>query len=166
MKTETLKKVILGLLILVVAYVWYGNIALFSSSGSYSDSHQNNEVSASQSSSTATGTEIVFQTPKINPFAKPKDATQSNNTRSTQKRPQKIAQPKGARPSTLYHLVGTLSESSSGFVALADSRGNQILIQRGDSLSGWVARRIRKNQIIFAQDKFRDTLQLKTINLQ
>jgi hypothetical protein len=166
MKTDTIKKVVLGLLILVVAYVWYGNLQLFTSPQASNSNQSESSTLTEQVLGGASSPKLAFQSPKVNPFTKPKKTAATQSSSLAQSRPRVKPQPSTPRPSSAFHLVGTLTQANIDFAAVADTQGKQVLLQRGDSLNGWVTKRIRQDLVIFAQDKFRDTLQLITIELQ
>jgi len=167
MKADTLKKIVLGILTLVVMYVWYGNVQLFRSSASYSSATTKTSETQRLSVGASHGAEPPFQRPKVNPFLKSEPSQKKLPSLSAKKNSrQNSSTPPPTPPSTLYRLLGTLAESNAGFVALTDRQGKQVLLQQGDTLAGWTAKRIRPDRVIFVQGKYRDTLQLKTIDLQ
>lgn len=169
MNSGVLKKIVLGILSVVVIYIWYDNLSLFLGQ---------DEVQAVNTSALDNGaglptnseTHIIpltYVEPPINPFLvseEPKPPPLEAQVAQRAKSTPPIQVP--PRPSTQYRLVGALEDGSSRMAALANGQGVQILLNRGDTLSGWKIRLITASHVVFAFKDQRDTLHLPGITLQ
>lgn len=168
MNSNVMKKIVLGVLSVVVIYIWYGNMTLFIGQ---------DQVHAVNTSARNTGdglvsnnemliTPLKYAEPKVNPFLIAEDPKPPPLKTQVNQRAKAAPFQIPPRPSIQYHLVGALEDGSSKVAALANVDGAQILLTRGDTLSGWKIRTITASQVVFAFKDQRDTLHLPGISLQ
>ncbi|MCH9032242.1 MAG: hypothetical protein IIB00_08295 [candidate division Zixibacteria bacterium] len=164
MKSNRVKKIILAVLTLVVVYIWYGNLKIYTGTDTVSIVSAEQESSKNVSGSKPENV-LTYIEPKLNPFEAPEksDASPGQNKRRIVN---KIPDPPPKAPSQSYKMVGSLNSGKTRIATLKETSGRQLLISPGDSLAGWKTVRIRQDRIIFGHKKLRDTLRLATIELQ
>lgn len=170
MRSTKIKNIVLSTLTVALIYIWYGNAQLFwgdDTGATYEPS--GSKAIPTRNASDATVESIEFVEPKLNPFAESATPARStpNQTETDQARRSKAAL-KHQTPllSSSYKLVGSLYTGKRRMATLADNAGKQILVSRGDSLSGWRAINVGDRAVIFAQESRRDTLRLSQVGLE
>ena len=164
MKSNRIKKIILAVLTIVVVYIWYGNLKMYTGTDRVSNVSAEQERSKNSLLSKSQSL-LTYIEPKLNPFEAPGKSDPSQS-QSRSRIVNRIPDPPPKAPSQSYKMVGSLNSGKTRIATLKETSGRQLLISPGDSLAGWKTVRIREDRIIFGHKKLRDTLRLATIELQ
>jgi hypothetical protein len=155
MKPLQIKRVALGVLLLILAYVWWGNLRLmtdqpiFDVSGSDAKGYDGKVTESAA---------LEFSEPKTNPFRRYLSVPPSP-TRSAAPMPSKV--PEFPPPSTRYRLIGALVEHNQSQAVFLDEAATSTVLALKDSLMSWTLVGISDTIAIFAKEKQRDTLVLQ-----
>lgn len=154
MKSERAKKIILGVLVLVAVYIWWGNLHLFV--GTESNEPFRNEGSKERIVNNTDGPPLKYMDPRTNPFRNSL-AARSEVSQQVQK-PVPNIPPPSIDPGLT--LTGVLRRGSTSQVVVASKSGTTEVLTVGDSLGPWVLTGIYENYAVFRQGKTQDTLWL------
>ena len=150
MNRNNAKKWLLGILLLVMIYIWWD---AFNDMGDDSPTaftiRQNANTAVSHS---RPGSGPVYKPARINPFHKGPKAEDPDKkpTHAPAKRmPPKV--------SDNYQLVGILEKSSQSQAVMRGNDGRTHHVAAGDSLSNWILLSLHKNLCIFGNGEYRDT---------
>lgn len=160
MKSSTIKRTVLAVLVLVAGYIWWGNLRSFQSSIMPNPPEQ--PAANNVEPGDKTRGQIAYVEPKVNPFQnKPKpDLSQpvrppvSRNERPTSRN----APPPPSARCTLKGLVKELETPQA--IIVFDDR-TSVVLSVSDSLDTWQLVTIRDNLVVFKQEKAYDTLWLE-----
>ena len=162
MKSDKVKKVILGALILVAGYVWYGNIQLLRNRketvpiSAYASVKDDNSPAALTIA-------LRFVSPKFDPFraARPVQETTKIPEEVTPE-PLQIT----PRPSEIYTLVGRLGTKGREMVAMQDHEGHQQLLNTRDTIGSWRLTSVLDESAVFVSGGVADTLRMTGYSLK
>lgn len=153
MKPSRVKKILLGVLLIPLVYIWWGNLKLFSPSEAVYQPLSPPETRAIQH--TPNPGSLVYREPKVNPFRRPN----IKQTATTQPKPKVPVTPPVQRLSTSHELAGIVN-SSQAVIKVSD--GASVVLAVGDSLGGWELTQVLQQSVVFRHSKENDTLRLQT----
>ncbi len=153
MKSARNKWILLGILMVVLIYIWWDAFQMMSPESAGFQIRQSGEAVASDKSN---GQQLDYEPPKVNPFKrsenKPKEIKPLTQT------------PKQPEPETRldpqYSLIGVLREGPSSQAVIAGAAGSSTVLSIGESLDVWSLTEINDQYAVFEHDKQRDTLWL------
>ena len=152
MKSDSYKRVLLVVLVIILAYVWWDAFdTILPSSGSYS-------IPAQHSTSPVllkNRIELAYKEPVINPFQVPQRSQKTPPVPTNHAITRPNVPP---RPADTYQLAGIIKRGTSSQAVVVDPGGVTQVLSIGDSLSGWSLYLVGDDRIIFRHDKVRDTI--------
>lgn len=140
-------------MVIILIYIWWGNISQFSSSSSSYYQIDTTKVTATDSSR-IDSLSLEFKPPKLNPFKRPASEPPAANQRMTTPQPTPMKTPK---ISQTYSIKGFILDSRLPQVILFNNQTTQILAV-GDSLEIWTLDKITDSSAIFKHEKEYDTI--------
>ena len=154
MKVAAWKKWLLGILAVIMVYIWYDAFQMM-----YPETTglRVTMPKDSQAASVSSIEQLQYRPPKVNPFRKP-SMTQSQQAKSPQlnETPEPVAV-----FNEQYRLIGVLRrDSQSQAVVTVDD--SSLVLSIGDSLDNWQLQQIAENSVVFNHGKNQDTLWLYT----
>ncbi len=151
------KKLILLLLLIPLIYIWGNNLGWFSS---YQPSSTQTNSSEVEIKSTPVSNEIIYSSPKINPFARhiKSEAPQNANKRERSRKPQPPQM--SNRPSSTYLYIGFIEKPPHSQAVVSKTDGSTMILESGDSLNSWRLKEITPECAVFMFEKNHDTLSL------
>ena len=150
--TKRVKQVLLGLLLAVAGYIWWGNLALLFPSTVPVEEHV--PLDTLGNSQTATSIVVAYREPKVNPFL---HAVAAPHNQQREHAPA----PSGPvpLPATL-HLVGVLCFGESSQAVLQVDPQTTRTFTLGERLGEWTLIEVTDATAVFNAGKARDTLHL------
>ncbi|MEZ5359634.1 MAG: hypothetical protein R3F48_12515 [Candidatus Zixiibacteriota bacterium] len=156
MNSQNKKRIIFGLLLIVMMYIWGSNFGWFASSNSVrkgSDNSSYNEVNAGPQ------IRLSYEPPRINPFLI-KEKLTTETPRSIDKAQAMRALSAPPRPSLAFTFVGFIDQPPHSQAVISGHDNTTIILESGDSLSDWKLVRFSPDMAVFQFDKAFDTLLL------
>ena len=155
MKSNTVKKLALAVLLLVFVYIWWGNLKMFFSESSYSE--QAFQIRTPTDSQAVQPGSLQYQPPQVNPFRRPAPSTKTQPAKPTAAKQQAKPLP---RLSAQYALAGVVTEKGEPQAVVRLPDGSSTIVTLGDSIEQWELAEINKRHVVFRHKKERDTLWL------
>lgn len=154
MASQRTKRILLAVLLVILLYVWWGNLKLF-----FPPSPVPQEVPRSGTVSVGSDTQahLVYREPRINPFLRPRTDDVSKQSKSPVPRPG----PSVALVSGSYTLSGIVTKGATSQAVIRTDQDSTFILATGDSLVGWRVVEITSNRVVFSHEKLRDTLRLE-----
>ena len=153
MNKSTAKKWLLGVLILVMIYIWWD--ALSNTDDDTQSAYSIRQTTSTKSPHSAPSSGTDYEPAKVNPFYNGK-ANQTSPTKKPDVAPKRVP----ARVSDNYQLLGVLEKSSHSQAVLRSNDGATYHVEAGDTLGTWVLLSLDKNSCILGHDDYRDTIWL------
>ena len=153
--SKRLKKVILGILTLVLIFVWWDNLKMFAPSGSHPSSAPSD--TANVVTEVYADHQLGYKPPRINPFYH--QSVDQQKQRSTPKSPVQEPAVRPATPSGTA-LLGILRRGSASQAVIRGPDGRSTVLSLDDSLAGWKLTIVAENYVVFRHLEFQDTIWL------
>ena len=156
MKSNHVKKVILGLLAILLIYIWWGNIqTIYRSSESYST----NQVTSDTTPIAKSSQQLSYMGVKVNPFYRP------NNTPDKAAKPRTKPVEKKPPPklSEVARLTGIVEKGTLSQAVIMTNDTQTFVLSLQDTLVYWYLNEVEPTFAVFKQGKFYDTLWLEII---
>lgn len=152
MSSKTIKKILLGVLVLVLIYIWWGNIRLFLSTPEAVEPTMTGTQTETPPPARKT-TRISYLPPKTNPFWRPARLPKTSAT---------PAAPAPVIPliRQTHTLKGILRQKGQSQAILVSAQNASTIVAVGDSVGLWRVEAIGDSTVTFTQGKRRNTLRL------
>lgn len=146
------KRILLGVLLIVLAYVWWdGFHKMYPDTAAYL-THA--PVGNANPTRGAVSSELVYREPKTNPFFRPQQQPAGTQPR------QGGNLPTGVPPLRVNNkLIGVLGRGKQSQAVMSTETQN-VVVSLGDSVGAWELLMIGNNYAVFRHEKQRDTLWL------
>jgi hypothetical protein len=153
MNSKTIKRTLLVILSVVLVYIWWGNVKLFTSSSSSSDEYFTERPANSAYSKKSSG--ISYLPPKSNPFWRPVAKAPGTVVRTAVPPPPPIPAIHQS-----YSVKGILRQKGQSQAILLAPQNLTKIVAVGDSLGPWRVEAIGDSSVTFMLGKRRDTLRI------
>ena len=150
MSKETIKRIVLGLLLVLLIYIWWDAIAVFSTGET--PVAINLTPIDSKAKETSEKVSIEYRPPKINPFAR------AAKIKPTPKRAKTGSRSLTPTLSETHQLTGILRRGKLSQAVIELPSGTSAILSLGDTISEWRLHKIHKELVIFKKDKRFDSL--------
>lgn len=154
MKSQRVKWILFVILLIVLIYIWWGNIKLFTSS-SVPPAYENAVVEARSTANTQMAGQLTYSEPRTNPFKRYNVASAQPPPASRQPKP---ATPQVPPPSSQFRLVGAVVGDKQPQAVFQSPDESTIVLTLHDTLLAWQVVAISDTLVVFAHEKQRDTL--------
>jgi hypothetical protein len=153
MNTKTFKRTLLVILLVVLVYIWWGNIKLFRSNSApteeYFTERPTHAVAGKKLAS------ISYLPPKSNPFWRPVAKAPGTMTKAPAPQPPPIPP-----VHQTYRVKGILRQKGQSQAILMAPPSLTRIMEVGDTLGPWRVETIGDSVVTFVMGKRRDTLRL------
>ena len=151
------KKIILGLLTLILIYIWWGNIQTFTQNESYYAIDTAKVKTESEANSNSLN-RVVFKKPKVNPFAH-----EVKSPPSPTQQPVHVSKPpvKQIKLASQFTLTGMITNTLEPQLIIKAKDQKTFILTLGDSLLDFRFSKINDSLAIFSSDTGYDTLYLQ-----
>lgn len=157
MKSQRIKWILFVILLVVLIYIWWGNIKLFMSS-SASPAYEESVVEARSTANTQMVVQLTYSEPRTNPFKRYNVASAQSPPPSRQAKPATLQVPP---PSSQFRLVGAVAGDKQPQAVFQRPDESTIVLTLHDSLMAWQVVAISDTLVVLAHEKQRDTLILR-----
>jgi hypothetical protein len=158
MKADKTKKITFIVLLIIAVIIWSRNFNIFKSETDFYKLKPT--ISEKKPAITKGMAQIEYVKPKLNPFSLPRRQEEPQKTKS---KPVQEVQQAPEFVSGKYRIDGIVIEPEYSQVILMGDNNIRQIISLNDTIDGWTVKNISSDQIIFSQDKYRDTLFLETM---